>query len=277
MKTYRYLLLGIIWGISCLQLAAGPYAPAAGQMGSTAISASDLSIVGWATGVASLTRGSTDISDGGAPDAFFGSGGDALGPADATTIDQTPVVTLGDGGQITVTFANPIFDGPGSDFAVFENGFSDWYQELAFVEVSSNGTDFFRFDSVSATQITTQNGENAIMDPTDVFNLAGKYRAGFGTPFDLNELASASSLLDVSRVTHVRLIDVVGTINPAFATTDSNGTIINERWEPGFYGGPTGQEGFDLDAVGVIHAIPEPEMLGLILIGLGLLAWWRRR
>jgi len=277
MKALSLVCLCLLGVVNPGRVAAGPYAPAAGQPGSTAIAAGDASIVGWATGVADLTRGSTDISDGAAVPASYGSGADALGAADATPVSATPVVSLGDGGSITVTFSAPIYDGAGYDFAVFENGFSDGYLELAFVEVSSNGIDFFRFDSISTTQTTTQIGENGLLDPTDIHNLAGKYRAGFGTPFDLNELASVSPLLDVSRVTHVRMVDVVGTLNPAFAGRDSADNIINERWEPNYYGGPTGQEGFDLDAVGVMNAIPEPGMVGLFLLGLGWIYWVRRR
>ena len=61
-------------------------------------------------------------------------------------------------GEITATFNEaPIVNGPGPDFATFENGFSQgWtspfiFAELAYVEVSSNGTDFIRFPTHSLT------------------------------------------------------------------------------------------------------------------------------
>ena len=38
------------------------------------------------------------------------------------------------------------------DFCVFENAFNDSFLELGFVEVSSNGNDFYRFPSTSFTQ-----------------------------------------------------------------------------------------------------------------------------
>ena len=57
-----------------------------------------------------------------------------------------------------------------------------------------------------------------------------------------------NELLDKSRITHVRLVDVVGCIDPQYASYDSEGHIINDPWPTRF---PS--SGFDLDAVGVIH------------------------
>jgi len=108
---------------------AGPYAPAAGQAGSEAIAFDDPIFVGWATGVANLTRGPKDIAN---PDdglVNFGVPSDALGPAGSSTSQS--ILSLGDGGSITLTFDQPIVDGDGFDFAVFENSFSDTFLELA--------------------------------------------------------------------------------------------------------------------------------------------------
>ncbi|NJL30946.1 MAG: hypothetical protein HC898_04585, partial [Phycisphaerales bacterium] len=161
---------------------AGPYAPAANQPGSTAIFKDSPLLVAWATGFENLVRGPQDINNPAGPVASHGTGDLALGKAVGNSFD---VVSLGDGGHITLTFATGIRNGPGYDFAVFENGFSDTFLELAFVEVSSNGSDFFRFPSFSLTQTTTQVGGFGTLDPTNLHNLAGKYRQGFGTPFDL--------------------------------------------------------------------------------------------
>ncbi|HRP60966.1 MAG TPA: T9SS type A sorting domain-containing protein, partial [Vicingus sp.] len=68
-----------------------------------------------------------------------------------------------------------------------------------------------------------------------------------GTPFDLAELDGIAGL-DISKITHVRVIDVVGSINPLFGTYDSQNNIINDPYPTPFSSG-----GFDLDAVGVIH------------------------
>ena len=248
---------------------AGPYAPAAGQPTSTAIAHDPPGIVGWASGYQDLVRGPIDITDLGEGFASYGDGDDALGPADAQ-IDALPVVSLGDGGSITVTFTRPIGNGTGADFAVFENGHSDNFLELAHVRVSSNGTDFFAFPSASLTSTATQIDTFGLLDPTNIHNLAGKYRKGFGTPFDLAELAGTPGL-DIAAVTHVRIDDVVGTINPLFGTRDSLGNLINDPWPTVFTTG-----GFDLDAVGVLHfAVPEPS--ATVLLGMAALVAAARR
>lgn len=241
---------------------AGPYTE-------SGVAAGSPQIAGWATGVASLVRGPQDIASPGGPLASFGAGPASLGPADGS------VVSLGDGGSITLTFAQPIRDGAGADFAVFENGFAfgnSVFAELAFVEVSSNGTDFYRFPSVSLTQTATQLGAFGGIDPTNVFNLAGKH-ADQGTPFDLAALAGVWPLLDVNSVTHVRVIDVVGRIAPVgtyVPSVDSLGNIINDPYPTAFASG-----GFDLDAVGVINFVPGPGVAALV--GVGALASLRRR
>ena len=122
-------------------LSAGPYAPPAGQNGSTAISCTDPRFAEWATGI-SVTRGLQEIDKPADGYASYGDPTNALGPATANT---TKVVSLGDGGSATLTFAKPITNGPGPDFAVFENGFSDTFLELGFVEVSSDGSELLSF------------------------------------------------------------------------------------------------------------------------------------
>jgi len=193
---------------------AGPYSPPAGQPGSTAIHKNDARFVGWATGV-TVERGYNDISNPDLGYAYYGDEDNALGKAEG---DFYSVVSLGDGGAATLTFDYPITNGNGYDFAVFENGFksgSNYFLELAFVEVSSDGNNFFRFDSVSLTPTNVQVGGFGTLDATNLNNLAGKYSVGYGTPFDLEELKDVSPLLDVNSVTHVRIIDVVGFVEPA--------------------------------------------------------------
>ncbi len=239
---------------------AGIYAPAAGQSGSTAIAAGDSRIIEWANTVVNLTRGPQNIANPGGPLATFGTASAALGAA------NNSLVSLGDGGSITLGFPLPIGNKPGFDFAVFENGFASAglaYLELGFVEVSSNGTNFFRFPSISTTQTATQVATFGLLDATDLHNLAGKYVAGFGTPFDLSDLVGVSALLDVNDVRYVRVVDVVGSINPSYGTTDSFGNFVNDPYATAF-----SSSGFDFDAVGVLSAVPEPgtAAFGLVVI-----------
>ena len=263
---------------------AGPYAPAAGQPGSEAVPATDPRIVGWATAVAELQRGAVDISDSMSPPASFGSAASALGPENAydftTGLPSTApgsVVSLGDGGSITLTFANTISDDLGFDFAVFENSFNDSFLELAFVEVSSDGVHFVRFPTHSLTQTTQQivqtNSQFNAIDPTNLDSLAGKYRAGWGTPFDLSVLAGRP-FLDVLAITQVRVVDVIGALDPLYARFDDSvpARIINEPWPT-----PFASSGFDLDAVAVLKPTPEPGSALLIGAGAALLAARRRR
>lgn len=217
------------------------YAPPAGQPSSTAIAKNSSVFIGWATGI-NVVRGPQDIANPTGPLATTGDPNNALGGPTGTG-----VVCLGDGGSATLTFGFPIANGPGFDFAVFENGFSDTFLELAFVEVSSDGINFFRFPSHSETQTATQVGGFGAVDCRYINNLAGKYRANFGTPFDLSDIPN-NALLDKDNITHVKIIDVIGTINPLYATHDSHGNIVNDP-----YPTPFGSSGFDLNGIGVIN------------------------
>jgi hypothetical protein len=180
----------------------------------------------------------------------YASAGDsslALGVADGS------IVSLGDSGVAVLTFSSPIINGPGADFAVFENGFADpanaeeAFLELAFVEVSSDGVNYTRFPAASLTQDTLQiAAAGDYMNARLLNNLAGKYIGSWGTPFDLQELAGTPGL-DVNNITHVRLVDVIGSIG-ASVSRDAQGRKINDPFPTPFAGG-----GFDLDAVGVIN------------------------
>jgi hypothetical protein len=182
----------------------------------------------------------------------------ALGPAtgdqfDITGLGELNATALTGGaspGRITITF-DPwlVSDGPGADFAVFENGFTG-FMELAFVEVSSDGQNFARFPAASLT--TNSVPAYTPFDPTDVFNLAGKHHnnngESWGTPFDLRQLASHPLVINqrvrLDAIRHVRLVDIPGRGD----FIDASGRPIYDPW-PTFASG-----GFDLEAVGMIHA-----------------------
>ncbi len=229
---------------------AGPFPPAADQPGTDAIAAADPRFTTWASS-ALVERGMVEIGYPESIEVSFGAEEDATGPADANPDAPYPVVSLGDAGKATLQFSQPFADAPGPDLAVFENGFVSSFLELAHVEVSSDGVNFFRFPSISLTPAIGDIGEGGSVNPTDVHNLAGKHLAGYGTPFDLAELRHVSPLLDIQRITHVRVIDAVGTNDPAFASRDSSGHIVIDPYPTPYFSG-----GFDLDAVGAFTGTP---------------------
>ena len=227
---------------------AGPFCGPVGTDGCDAIAATSGDIVAWAT-ACTVVRGPQDISDADSPLASFGSEDNAVGQA---TVNTMLAVSLGDGGMATLTFEKPIANGEGPDFAVFENAIRSqitggYFMELAFVEVSSDGERFVRFPATSLTTTDVQVGSYGEIDPTYINNLAGKYEVGYGTPFDLAELADSTGL-DINRITHVRVVDVVGSIDPQYATYDAFGHMVNDPWPTPFASG-----GFDLTGVAVMH------------------------
>lgn len=233
-------LLGSFFLFMGLNAGFAQYPPGVGEQGTSAIPADSSIIIGWAH-TALLDRGPMDIQQ---PDlglASLGEEEDVLGVVDSI------VVSLGDGGAATLLFEFPIFDGEGWDFVVFENSFDGRFLELAFVEVSSDGEHFFRFPSVSLTNTDIPIGSFGLLDPRLINNLAGKYRIGYGTPFDLKELEGIEGL-DIMHITHVRVVDVVGSLDDIWSSFDSEGRKINDPYPTAF---PSG--GFDLDAVGVVH------------------------
>ena len=219
----------------------------------------------------------------------------AFGPA---TGDNYDIVSLGDlddneylsgqkTGQLTLLFGDPnIADDPnhihnvnGYDFVVFENGFVSNFNtqqgsvaglifvELAYVEVSSNGIDFARFNGVSLTNEPLGNYAYLSTDMTNIYNLAGKHPNGYGkcygTAFELNELTNepnvVNGLVNLDNISYVRIIDIPGTGNfydDATANTDpcswdqwSNYPQNNRIYDAWL---TWGSGGFDLEAIGVL-------------------------
>ncbi|MBR4646378.1 MAG: T9SS type A sorting domain-containing protein [Bacteroidales bacterium] len=225
----------------------GPFCGGVGTEGCNAIAVDDNQFVAWATNVV-LTRGPQDISNPNSPAVTFGDETNAIGPA--TPNNSMDAVSLGDGGSALVTFERPIQNGEGPDFAVFENDINGGFLELAFVEVSSDGVHFVRFPATSLTPTETQVGTFGFVDPTFINNLAGKFQIGYGTPFDLEELAGSENL-NIDSIVYVRIVDVVGSIDPQYGSYDAFGHIVNDPWPTDYH-----TSGFDLTGVGVIHQKP---------------------
>jgi hypothetical protein len=236
---------------------AGPFAPGSEYEPFYPVNMNSPDIVAWATGW-------EDYSVGTEVDAQWKTPGKALGPAAGTPYD---IVCLGRGGSITMTFEHGIRNGDGWDFAVFENAFNDTFLELGWVEVSTDGICFVRFDNVSLTKDDSCGNES--IDYTEIHGLAGKYKQGLGTPFDLSDIAYktevTSGQVNLNRIYYVRVVDIVG-----------DGTYMENR-PPGWgENGPIydpyptyGSAGFDLDAIGVRYEAKNNAMSGILLLLLG--------
>jgi hypothetical protein len=244
MKNVYFIYIVIICITSSATISFAQFPGAAGTVGSTAIHKDSSIFINWASNC-KVQRGYIDIAQPHLGTVIVGEPEFAIGKA-----GENGVVSLGDGGSAILEFHIPITNGEGADFAVFENAFNDNFLELAFVEVSSDGIHYVRFPAVSNTSTVTQIGPfDNLGDATLIHNLAGKYRVAYGTPFDLEELKDAT-FLDINAVTHIKIIDVVGSVNPSFGSVDANNNLINDPYPTAFASG-----GFDLDAVGVIHQL----------------------
>ncbi len=215
---------------------------------------------------------------------------DILGGPSGNPGGSTHVLNLGVGGQITLGFntadaTRTITNGAGADFIVFENAFyanSDTtksFAELVFVEVSSNGTDFARFPTLSLTPSGV--GGFGTINPANVSGFAGVHEvlanvntnsidpfdpelAG-GDAFDLSTLGSNTLVLggqvDLNAIRYVRLIDVLG-----------DGTVLDSSNNPIYDPTGFGSGGSDIDSVAVIHGVsvtPEPGVSTVALTGIG--------
>lgn len=227
------------------------YAPAAGLPGTTAMHSDSSAFIDWAIS-AEIFRSYKNIAF---PENGFVSYGDdtcVLKKADG----NPGVLSLGDGGYAVLKFHFPVINGEGADFAVFENGFLESYNsnlaflEFAFVDVSTDGIDYIRFPAISEIPYDEQKETFQNTDTRLVHNLAGKYTALYGTPFDLEDLKEAckGTSVNINNINFIKITDVIGNINTDFASHDSKGNIINDPYPTEF---PSG--GFDLDAIGIIN------------------------
>jgi hypothetical protein len=176
-------------------------------------------------------------------------------------VGSTDVHSLGVGGSLTLGFDVAGADGPGADLLVFENAFTTGdptrsFAEVAFVEVSSNGTTFARFPArylgpdvdpgafgtVAIGGYDNLAGSTPVLagtapgtDPFDVV-LAG------GDAFDLADLRThpdvVAGRVDLGAIRAVRLVDVRSGVD-----RDARGIAIRDA----------GGGSADIDAVAVLH------------------------
>jgi hypothetical protein len=156
MKKLRLLLYFVSTVLACL--------PMRGQ-DLNSIHKDSEAIVSWAN-VCEVNRGFLNISH---PELGYVSSGN---PENVIGISNGFTLSLGDGGMAVLQFPNPIANGEGADFAVFENAFFSppnqnelAFCELAFVEVSSDGVNFIRFPAFSEQQTESQIGGFAVYTP----------------------------------------------------------------------------------------------------------------
>ena len=243
-------------------LAALPLANHAATLTNPAISPSQID--SWATQITAYAPGPQEVGVPGSPLVDGGQPSNALGEPDAAT------VSLGDGGQITVSFSTSFGNQPGSDFAVFENAFlfeGLVFAELGFVSVSSDGVNYSMFPSLFDNPIIDDSfGSNfRLIDAQQTNNLAGVHQTGTGTGFDLSDLLEDSlvvrGLVDLNAIQFVRITDAIGD----GSKTDALGNSIFDPFPT-----PLSVGGFDLDAVGVLQPVPIPA--ALYLFGTALIA-----
>ncbi len=189
-------------------------------------------------------------------------------PSAALGSNDGGLVTLGASGTLLVSFADPIENLPGVDLRVFENTlvlpeFGGNFNDLGFVEVSSNGADFVRFPTLSL--VPGPVGAFGLVDPALYAGFAGI--AAFDD-FDLAALVGLppvlSGAVDLGVIRYVRIVDVLGD----GSVLDGAGNPIHDTY-PG-----AGSAGFDLDA---IAAIPESGSAALLASALALLVAARVR
>jgi hypothetical protein len=277
--TTLKLISGVMLTVAAIAAASGPYSDGmadptnaydpgiagfVGPSGDGTVSGNAINpwFIGWASGHSDVylagTTGDTNWE-------LYPDPAAAYGPATGNVQD---VITLGDldasmlaagdpVGYVTMTFDVAVRNGVGADVAIFENGFvaeaGGSMAELAYVEVSTDGVTFARFPSVSLTPGLV--GGYGTVNPTEVYNLAGKhtnaYGVSWGTPFDLDDLAADPAVLsgavDLMDINHVRVVDIPG--DGSF--TDSLGNPIYDAWVTWETGG------FDLDAIGVLNEMTD--------------------
>jgi hypothetical protein len=304
----KLLAIAMATALCAASAAAGPF-PDYNQ----GIQSNDVRIVGWATGWLNYIQpdplsGGYCHNNAGLSDSISNA---VLGaPTDFTQDGTTKhVLALGHDSSITVTFGGPIPNGLGWNFAVFENAFLDssaalagrgggtnyvyynsgtnlvpvargynfLWTKLAFVDVSSDDTNWARFpatylntDLLFQASVPDSPEHWLSQDPTMIDGLAGKTVLQYGTPFSLSVLTNNPNVLggavQLNNIRYIRFTDVIGD----GSTTDQFGNAIYSPYYdgtqvPNLVAAPdSATDGFCLRGVATL-VVPTPTITGVQL------------
>lgn len=185
----------------------------------------------------------------------------------------TEVVTIGEGGQLLVSFDDPVRDDPnnpfGIDLLIFGNSFLSFVDgapvtEGGIVEVSQDGTYFVTVTGVEADGVYPTLGYSDLAE--DFPTLAGSVTSDFLQPVDPAFDVNGKSMNEI-------LVGYNGSGGGAGVDLSSTGLtqisfvrITN----------PTGSgQDPEIDALADVNSVPEPS--SLLLTGLALGIWYSRR
>ncbi len=180
--------------------------------------------------------------------------GNVLGPPRGGSVAQssaTQLLSLGNGGRITIEFADYVTDGPGVDFIVFENPLVSGdtvFTETAFVDVSQDGEHFIRFPARFIAD-----GPGGTGNPDNYINLAGVHPVYANPPTTsaTDPKVAGGDQFDLKDV-GLRWIRFVRIVDTGYNSKDTEGVIIDDAGNH-FPCAPD-KCGFDLDAVSIVHA-----------------------
>ena len=208
-----------------------------------------------------------------------------LGPpkGEGAYLGSLDVLSLGNKGEIILEFTdNYIYDGPGTDFTIFENPFlaiksnDNCWTEVARVAVSDNGATFVEFPFYYDPDGPGGSGGLVYKNPVNFRGFAGVNpvlsnpsngvnptdpSVSGGDFFDLADITTEAESLGVNLDT-IRFIKITDIYDSAY---DYDGHLVDDAGN--HYSG----NGFDLDAIAGVHTVLIPEPLTLLLLGSGLI------
>jgi hypothetical protein len=227
----------------------------------------------------SPTAGFTDPTVAlGSPERFTGEG---VFPG-AVTMFNPPfaadeIVSIGEGGQLTVQFGSPVVDDPahpfGIDLIIFGNsGFIDggfpngqmttpatlFGADFATVEVSADGANFFPIGGMADALFPTQ----GYLDVSPFQGTAGNLPTDFRKPMDPS--LTLSSFDGLTYADALALYDGSGGGTPIDIAGAGLGSISYVRVSVPDDGNATTFNNAEIDAFAIV---PEPGTLGLVLLG----------